>query len=46
LEGLFQGLQTALVAQHISARISEQGTKAIPKSPGVAAPTMGTGMYL
>jgi len=48
LEGLFQGLQTALVAQHISARMNEQGTRAIPKAPGVAdaAPGMGTGMYL
>jgi hypothetical protein len=48
LEGLFQGLQTALVAQHISARINEQGTKAIPKVAGVpdTAPTLSTGMYL
>ena len=48
LEGLFQGMQTALVAQHISARITEQGAKAIPKVSGVAEATsaMGTGMYL
>ena len=47
LEGMFQGLQTALVAQHISARINEQGTKAIPNVPGVPeASAMGTGMYL
>jgi hypothetical protein len=42
LEGLFQGLQTALVAQHISAKMSE-GTRAAITP---AVPTMGTGMYL
>jgi len=49
LEGLFQGLQTALVAQHISARMSgEPGTRAIPQGvPGVPDPSSrGTGMYL
>ena len=48
LEGLFQGLQTALVAQHISARLSE-GTHPVIPPTGTAVPDaapMGTGMYL
>ena len=47
LEGLFQGLQTALVAQHISAHMGEHSTRAIPATPTVAEATgFGTGMYL
>jgi len=49
LEGLFQGLQTALVAQHISQRLNDGTRAAIPQS-AADAPTppssMGTGMYL
>ncbi len=51
LEGLFQGLQTALVAQHLSARLNDPSARAaIPQTTtGVAPsapPSMGTGMYL
>ena len=47
LEGLFQGLQTALVAQHLNARISEGTRAAIPQAaPTVPTSSMGTGMYL
>jgi len=48
LEGLFQGLQTALVAQHISARLSEGTPPAIPQAAASVPETapMGTGMYL
>ena len=47
LEGLFQGLQTALVAQQISARMSEGAHAAIPKANAeVPSSPMGTGMYL
>ena len=47
LEGLFQGLQTALVAQHISARLNEGTHPAIPQAAPVPEPTgLGTGMYL
>jgi len=46
LEGLFQGLQTALVAQHISARLNEGTHPAIPQAAPVTEPILGTGMYL
>jgi len=51
LEGLFQGLQTALVAHHITARLNEGARVAIPQAaaaPSVApnSSSMGTGMYL
>jgi len=46
LEGLFQGLQTALVAHHISARLNEVTPPAIPPAAPVADAGMGTGMYL
>ena len=49
LEGLFQGLQTALVAQHISAKMNEQGGyPVIPPGRHASAeqPGMSTGMYL
>ncbi len=53
LEGLFQGLQTALVAHQLTARINDQSGQglrvAIPQSdPGSSetSPTLGTGMYL
>jgi len=46
LEGLFQGLQTALVAQHISARISEGTRAAIPQAAPTVADSLSTGMYL
>jgi hypothetical protein len=56
LEGLFQGLQTALVAQHLTARINEQQGEHSPGqrvtmgqgAPGMHdhAPSVGTGMYL
>jgi len=48
LEGLFQGLQTALVAQHLTARINEGTRAAIPQASPEDTPTtsMGTGMYL
>ena len=49
LEGLFQGLQTALVAQHITARMSEGTRAAIPQASSEVPNTtssMGTGMYL
>jgi len=50
LEGLFQGLQTALVAQHMTARINEGTHVAIPQAAAetvtTGSPSMGTGMYL
>ena len=47
LEGLFQGLQTALVAQHITAHIHEQGPRAaITPAPADSSTGLGTGMYL
>ncbi|MDR0782452.1 MAG: bacterial proteasome activator family protein [Propionibacteriaceae bacterium] len=49
LEGLFQGLQTALVAQHLSARLSENVRGAIPAAAATiphASSSLGTGMYL
>ena len=49
LEGLFQGLQTALVAQHLTARMNENKPAAISQAssdaPGSSS-GMGTGMYL
>ena len=47
LEGLFQGLQTALVAQHITARMNESGHPVIPGRQAAAEGSgMSTGMYL
>jgi len=52
LEGLFHGIQTALVAQQMAARVQlEQmrGRAALPGGPGrpgQAGPTHGTGQYL
>ena len=49
LEGLFQGLQTALVAQHLSARMNQGSRPAIPQGasePPAPPSSMGTGMYL
>ena len=46
LEGLFQGLQTALVAQHLNAQI-KAGNPAIPQAaPELPATGHGAGMYL
>jgi hypothetical protein len=46
LEGLFQGLQTAMVAQHLNAAM-KAGTPAIPQSaPELPAGAPGGGMYL
>jgi hypothetical protein len=51
LEGLFQGLQTALVAQHLTARMNDQSNRAAIPSTGPGIPDsanspLGTGMYL
>ena len=49
LEGLFQGLQTAMVAQHLTARMNENKPAAIPAGTSEGPPPsspMGTGMYL
>jgi len=45
LEGLFQGLQTAMVAQHISAQLGEHGPRVLPGTPQIASEPAG-GMYL
>jgi hypothetical protein len=49
LEGLFQGLQTAMVAQHLSARLNEGARGAIPPPNhpvADAASPMNSGLYL
>jgi len=48
LEGLFQGLQTALVAQHINAQL-QQGRPALPEKTADLTPPTGrpsAGLYL
>jgi len=49
LEGLFQGMQTALVAQHLSAQLAGGRHPEIPQAasePPTGSPGRGTGMYL
>ena len=54
LEGLFHGIQTALFAQQMAARVQleqmQRGRQALPQPPGLAAgpqaPGHGTGQYL
>ena len=46
LEGLFQGLQTALVAQHLTARMAEGSRPQLSQASAEPPSSMGTGMYL
>ncbi len=50
LEGLFHGIQTALVAQQMSAREQLDQMRGLPAGPGAAeraqSPSPGTGQYL